>query len=549
MKLAGRLLLLAVVMIGAVVTTKPMVFGLPIRFDEGFMASGSMMILRGWVPIRDFFVIYGPGQFYTVAAAYYVFGEDLATSRALHVALLALLAVALATATIVTSRGRLGVVAIAAAAMILGAAYANPNALYPAIPAALLLVTGTLALDRWFVTRSATWLLVASASAGLALLYRWDFGVFGMTALGVTVIVANFDARSTVRDTLRDLLLLAVPALFVAAVGFGPFIYLGGWERWFEEVPLFLVREFAKWREIYMWAPTVERLLTAWGDGATTSMLAAAYRLAFMATPFVLVAATLVRVALRLRHGPNSLDRTDVLALAVALTCLFLLNQMRVRPHLWQGFPAFAASLLLLGYLLQRPIDAAASAWRMVPVAASTMAVLVLVLIPLQLLKDGHQNALTGRWATIEFPRASGIEQPRWMVNRGGWWVTYRELIEFVRANTVPDEPIFSGVQDTSRLFINDAMLYFLADRPPATRWIEMEPGLTNTERGQSEVIEALDRRQVRLLVLRNQLSKEPNATSRSNGVHLLDAYVQENYREARQFGDYVVMVRSTPFR
>jgi hypothetical protein len=34
---------------------------------------------------------------------------------------------------------------------------------------------------------------------------------------------------------------------------------------------------------------------------------------------------------------------------------------------------------------------------------------------------------------------------------------------------------------DTSRLFINDPMVYFLAARRPATRFMQMEPGLSNT--------------------------------------------------------------------
>jgi len=49
----------------AAVTIAPTVFDEPDRFDEGFVASGAMMVLRGWLPIRDLFVIYGdlPGFF------------------------------------------------------------------------------------------------------------------------------------------------------------------------------------------------------------------------------------------------------------------------------------------------------------------------------------------------------------------------------------------------------------------------------------------------------------------------------------------------------
>jgi len=547
LQLAATVLLLAFVFVVTGIVVKPLVFGLPNRFDEGFIASGAMMILRGWVPIRDFYVIYGPGQYYSVAAAYHLFGEDLAVSRTLHVAMLSLLAMALAAATIVTSRRRLSVVLLAAAAMIMGAAYANPSALYSAVPAALLLVASALALDQWFLIKSAKWLLAASTGVGLALQYRWDFGVFGMVALGGAVLVARFDARSTFRETARDLFLLAAPCLVVAVAGFGPFVYLGGWQNWFAEVPLFLVLEFAKWRELYMFGPTIERLAAAWDAGNKYGMLVAGYLLAYMITPFALITATLAVLVSRLRRGPNALDRTDVLALAIALLCLCLLNQMRVRPHLWQGFPAFAVCLPLLGYLLQRRSDHAPAGWRIAGITVFVTAALVLVLTPLHLRKDRLQDAFGGRWAAVELPRASGVKVPQWIANQGGRWVANRELIAFVRANTTPNEPIFSGVQDTSRLVINDAMLYFLADRPSATRWIEMEPGLTNTERGQKEVVGDLDRQRVRVLVLWKMLSNEPNATSRSNGVHLLDDYVRANYVEAGQFGDYVVMLRSSP--
>ena len=120
----------------------------------------------------------------------------------------------------------------------------------------------------------------------------------------------------------------------------------------------------------------------------------------------------------------------------------------------------------------------------------------------------------------------------------------YADLIRHIRTSTRGDEFILSAVADMSRLFVNDAMLYFLADRLPATRWIEMEPGLTNTEKGQRELIEALESRNVRTIILRTLTSHEPNATSRSNGVHLFDEYVRRGFVGSRRFGAYEVLVR-----
>ena len=87
-------------------------------------------------------------------------------------------------------------------------------------------------------------------------------------------------------------------------------------------------------------------------------------------------------------------------------------------------------------------------------------------------------------------------------------------------------------------------MLYFLADRPAATRWVEMEPGLTNSERGQLELIEALESRKVNTVVLLTLTASEPTATSRTNGIHTLDDYVQRTFVSSRKFGSYDVLVR-----
>lgn len=541
------LLFSAGVFVLAVVMITPMVFGEPHRFDEGFIASGAMMLMRGWLPIRDLFVIYGPGQYYTVAALYQIFGEDLAVSRAMHVLLLSLWAIAVLASAIATSRGRIAVAALAASAFILGATFANPVATYAAIPAALLLVAAAWGLERWFVTRSVRWLLTASALVGVAGLYRWDFGIFGLFALAVTVLVVHVDSRSSLRNAVLDMLLLAAPCLMVLAAGFGPLIYAGDWQRWFEEVPLFHVREFAKWREMHFLAPALARLAEAWSAGDMYAWTRSAFRLVFAATPYLLIGASLARVVLRLRRGPHALDRADLLALTTALVALCLLNQMRVRPSLWQGFPAFAVSLPLLGYLLQGGAAGANSVRRGTYVVALASVALLLVLLPFYLVKDGVRDSLAGRWVELDLPKAAGTQIPRWLDKRGEW-ASYRKLVDYIRATTAPNEPIFSGVQDTSRLLFNDALLHFISDRPSATRWVEMEPGLTNTVPGQQEVIDALERRRVRVLVLWKMVSNEPNATSRSNGVHLLDAFVQANYSAARQFGNYIVMIRSTAF-
>jgi hypothetical protein len=146
-------------------------------------------------------------------------------------------------------------------------------------------------------------------------------------------------------------------------------------------------------------------------------------------------------------------------------------------------------------------------------------------------------------WTSAAEPameRATGIRVPA-----AGDWTTYPALIAHVRDTTTPSETIFSGVADTSRLFVNDTMIYFLAARRPATRFMEMEPGLSNTDRGQREIVAELERQHVRTIVLVRFTANEPNRTSVSNGVTTLDDYVARNFVVTRRFADYTVMVRS----
>jgi hypothetical protein len=87
-------------------------------------------------------------------------------------------------------------------------------------------------------------------------------------------------------------------------------------------------------------------------------------------------------------------------------------------------------------------------------------------------------------------------------------------------------------------------MLYFLANRSPADRFLELEPGISNTRRGQEEIINAIKQRNVHLIVLSDILSNdEPNQTSKSNGLTMLDEFIRANYHFDRSFGHQMVFV------
>jgi hypothetical protein len=87
-------------------------------------------------------------------------------------------------------------------------------------------------------------------------------------------------------------------------------------------------------------------------------------------------------------------------------------------------------------------------------------------------------------------------------------------------------------------------MFYFLSERNSATKYYELHPGLTNTEKIQKEIIKDLVKTNVRYIILwsgRENVS-EPNESSKSSGVLDLDNFIRKNYRVRKVIGSYIIL-------
>lgn len=517
-------------------------------FDEGFIAAGALSILRGDLPLRDFFVIYGPGPYYLSAVLYGLFGESLLVTRLAHVALLAAMAVVLVLSSARLAGGRPAQAVLPLLALLVMTVLMMPNPGYPVVPGLTLLVLAGWQLSRW-VAGGGTWALAgASVLVGLVGLLRWDFAVLGFAALGTAATVLGAARRLPAGELVGALVWLLLPGSLLLLMGFVPFILAEGWQRWWYEVPLFHLLEFKHWRNLDVLAPTLERLALALAERDRWALLTELNRLVYAGTPFVLAGLALPLAAWRVwRAGRQSghIVPRDALALIFGLIVLVMLNQVRVRAAPPQAYPAFVAALPLAAYLLQALRDRRPG---LAGLAAALLAI-PLLLLPAYFAQGKLRDLVLSPVQQHDIVRAGPVRlQPgRPDATAAARLAAYAKLIDYIQLRTRPEDYIFSGVADTSRLHINDPMLYFLSNRRPATRWIEMEPGLTSSLSGQQEVVRELLERNVGLVVLLQAVSAEPNRTARSNGVHVLDEFVRGNYRESRRFGDYIVMEKAVP--
>lgn len=508
-------------------------------FDEGFIVSGAMLVNDGKLPYKDFLSMYGPGQYYLTATIYRLFGEELIYVRVLHIILLVSLGLAIyLLSKRISNSFRASLLSLAVYAAIV--IYAQPNVGYPAITATLFLLVSVFALTKWSESMRLRWLSMTSLMIGVAGLFRWDFGVFGLLALLIAVTLHQSLERKKSTQSVklfRCIVFALAPAVLIMAVVYIPLIViLSDPAQWYKEVPLFSLTEFAKWRGIDYVRPQFWSFLT---KSTPTTFIVLILNLAYLAIPVSLaLGASAMAMFYVSKPSANPDGKTRfVLAVFLTLLCLFLLNQMRVRPGFPQGFPAIVVSIPITVLMIKfiENLTAFEKYIKVIFIAFGLLAVVFVMVVRyekwLSFVKKDTIVAHESRYAGIYLESKDQ---------------NYIDLVRYIRDHTKPNEAIFSGVVDHSRLFVNDTLIYFLTGRPPADRYLELEPGISNTSHGQEVIVNALQQKNVRLIVLVDIVGYESNQTSKSNGVYLLNNYISQNYHLDKTFNKYKVYSKNS---
>lgn len=190
------------------------------------------------------------------------------------------------------------------------------------------------------------------------------------------------------------------------------------------------------------------------------------------------------------------------------------------RLDFWHAFPALMLCLVILaGSSSSMPW------WGLLAVASLMYGVLPLVELSETLRTPQHTS-------NLGIARAGGgVRIP----------ATQAEAVRYIQAHAPPGEKLFVGTSTHSRIYDNDALFPFLAERPQATRYDMWIPGVTNSTPVQLEIIRELEG--VRYVVLFDaERSTEPNLSSVDSGVTDLDDYLARSYHQAAVFGRYRIL-------
>lgn len=457
--------------------------------DEGLMLQAADRIAGGQWPYRDFWWNYGPGQPLLLAALVKLFGPSLVTWRLARTAVDAAVAVLVYLLARRDARDeRLALLAwLAAAGAMAWPTGPGPN------PTALALGLGALlAAPR----RPAA----AGGLAGLAVVVRPEIGV--AAAIGALISArppgpaSPAGAPRGVRGIAsRARLLLA--GLAVAGAGLLPFFAVAPGAMWHDTIGFLGIQGLQRLPFPLAHPPSAapNKLLEYW-------------------FPALLVAG----LALWLARG-----RWHAAAPLAAVGLLYLLG----RTDEFHLVPLSVALALLLAVEAAR----ARGAWRVGLIAA-------LGLVALHGL-DRRAGQLLHPPAQARVPGAAGDG----VTTRTDDAAALRRLIPLVHALTPHGEPIFVANPRHDVVRVGDPALYVILDRPNATRYDVMQPGVVTTAKVQREIVRDLPAVVVRWLDP-SASAPEPNGAGRSSGVHILDAVLATRYRPVARFGVYEVLRR-----
>jgi hypothetical protein len=453
--------------------------------DEGLMLAWARRIADGQWPYRDFWSNYTPGQPLLLAALVKLFGPSLLWWRIVRVAIDATVSV-LAFAYVRREAGTgwaLGAWVAVAGAM------AWPSGPGPNAPG-LALGLGALLLAR----RAP---LGAGALAGLAVFVRPEIGV--AAALGAMV-----EARRAGAGEGRGAARVAVAATAVAVLALAPFAVVAGGAMADQVIG------FASIQDLQRLPFPLD-----YDGGLDPNKLLEFY------LPAILVAGSAL-------WAGWALVRRDGYALAplIAVGVAYLLARTD------------ELHLVPLSVVLAMALACAAGRETLALPRAALGVALALVAVHGLERRAGqalHPPAL----AAIPAAAADGVR------TAPDDAAALRALIPYVRARAPGGAPVLVAPPRYDRVRVGDPMLNVLLDRPNPTRYDVVQPGVVTTAKVQREMAGDLRRAPV---VVRwpSALARErePNGSSRSSGVFVLDRAIARGYRPAARFGDYVVLVR-----
>ena len=520
----------------------------PTIYDEGLILTGAMRVLAGQIPHHDFYDLYGPGQVYALAGIFRLFGESILVERLYDLFLKALIGALVYKTVLLYCRRSIAV--WAALVSLLWFFGLNEMAGNPIVPAALLnLVASILILPVFLRPVSAKRMLAAGAVAGMAALVRYDTGIalFGVQAS--VVAIAIYLRVNGKKDRLRNFVSTFWPYL----IGFAA-VTLSALSYYLSRAPIYdFVYDVFIYPGKYYYRG---RNLPFPGIH-----LKGLDKLGVYFAAAIICISLYIAVTDRLRtskmdasHSSTAKQEWRGFLITFGLLALAMYCKGIVRVSLIHMYLSILPSLLLIAVLFQhrmtltRPI-------RICITLVGSLFVLTAGLSSLREIRTLHiyqaflpENTWLSARGTLPEIRATWCKNENPLTKGVCFFPDndHIQTIQFIRSHTRPDQKLFVGLTRSDIVFANDNIIYFASQRLPATKWSHFDPYLQNTHEIQTQMIQEFEATAPQYIVLDSEYdsTREPNDSSKSTGVTLLDEYIHSKYQKVESFGELFIWQR-----
>jgi hypothetical protein len=512
-------------------------------YDEGIPVAGAVRILNGGVMYRDWEAHYAPGQWYMLAGLFKLFGTSLAVERLWDFVARALLSTAVYVFASKLTSFRVGFIPFVVAVIWLASCGFYNYPMFPALAFAMISMTFVLTFIR---VNRPVWLVASGAMLGVATFFRHDVGGYAAATQVLTLTIFSLlNTKQFSRGYVNKIAHLG--RVYVPyALGFiSPlipviiyFLCVVSFDELFSSLVLFPLN-FMSGSWSLPQPPLVPRL-TAVLDGEV-SIRELILFLTFGWIPFhvpLLLYSVALLIASRLMLRPHLARKTELDPWGLLLLTLFgitLFNQAINRTDHIHLLPTLIMSTILLTTFYYH---AATPRWNRF--LAWTTPLLVLLAISwstrsliffLRLTTTVSSAAQTSVSAEVDLHPVLHDQA---------------EAIEFIQQRVAASETIFVGNAKHDISSMNDAMFYFLSGRGNATRYDELLANRVSRLDVQEEIIRDLQDKDVRYVILFSGLMHyiEPNQSSVSSGVTVLDDFIRDSYEIEANLGHYTILVK-----
>jgi hypothetical protein len=514
-------------------------------YDEGIAATGAMRILAGQVPHRDFYYNYGAGTLYLLAGLFKFFGSSVLVERLTGI----FLATLVIFSVYVLARKYCGP-RVAILSALLGFLWTSADLIQGFGPPLLCI---PLLWSTWLIVpvTNATMQRRRAFGAGLLValvfLFRYDMGVGVACAHALaTFIFAMLRAdgsKKGLRWIAGEMWPYPMGVVTVLAVPVLGYLTVAPLHDLLYDVFLFQAKYYR----------------TARGLPLPRLTYAALPDCVIYLAP-VLIVIAIYAIARELRRdakrsvGSRELPSWIYLLIAFSSVSAMVFVKGVVRASAGQMYPCTVCCLLILAVLLEQRRRLGATVKIPCALLGVLFAVTGCAAMAQKISFEKQTNSSVLKW--MIFPSKAPPTPPfrRWCsdgtpITRGFCYVLspgHIQTIEFLRSQTRPGDLLFVGLPHHDRIFINDNITYFATQLLPATKWSHFDPFLQNRLDIQQEMVRELEKNRPTYVVLdaEFEMSREPNGSSTSTGVHLLDDYIAAHYTPVRQFGELTISQR-----